>query len=108
MTDLQLALIRRILGLSNQEVGFAVGTEEAALTAWIGGELPSAGFSTRLDTLYTLALEVEGTMRAEVVPQWMKRAIPAFDGCTPREMILRGQIEAVLGTLNSFNHGSLS
>jgi hypothetical protein len=98
-------LAKRVLGLNYEQIARAVLTDPSTLYRWRQGQSPTAVYLSRLERLDDLAREIQRTMRPEVIPQWLDRPILAFEGRTPREMILDGRSETVLGSLLSLNHG---
>lgn len=96
---------QRVMRLSMDEVARAVQAEPSTLYRWNKGQTPTAIYLSRLERLDELAREIQNTMRPEVIPDWMQRSIPAFDGRTPRDMILAGRAETVLGLLLTLNYG---
>lgn len=96
---------QQVLGLNLDEVARAVLTDPSTLYRWRRGQMPTAVYLSRLERLDDLAREIQKTMRAETIPAWLDRAIPMFDGRTPRELVLEGRAETVLGALISFNNG---
>ncbi len=99
-------LARSVLALNYDEIARAILTDPSTLYRWRQGQSPTAIYLSRLERLDELAREIQRTMRPEVIPRWLDRPIPAFDGRTPREMIHDGRSETVLGALLSLNHGS--
>ncbi|MDQ3605183.1 MAG: MbcA/ParS/Xre antitoxin family protein [Gemmatimonadota bacterium] len=98
-------LARSALGLNYEEIARAVLTDPSTLYRWRQGHTPTAVYLSRLERLDELAREIQRTMRTEVVADWLERPVPAFDGQTPRMMILQGRGETVLGALLSLNYG---
>lgn len=96
---------RRVLGLDYGEIARAVQADESTLYRWRQGKAPTAIFLSRLERLDDLVREIQRTMRPEAIRDWLDRPIPALDGETPRQMILKGRSETVLGMLISLNAG---
>jgi hypothetical protein len=96
---------QRVLGFTLDEIAKAVQAEPSTLYRWRQGQTPTAIYMSRLERLEDLVREITNTMREEVIPEWMNRSVPAFEGRTPREMILDGRSETVLGVLLSLNYG---
>ncbi|HEX8831160.1 MAG TPA: hypothetical protein VF705_08355 [Longimicrobium sp.] len=96
---------QQVLRLNLEEVARAVSTDPSTLYRWRQGQTPTAVYLNRLERLDDLGREIQKTMKPETIPAWLNRAIPMFDGRTPRELILEGRAETVLGALLSFNHG---
>ena len=72
---------------------------------WRQGQTPSAVYLSRLERLDDLVREIQRTMRPEAVQSWLNRSIPGLSGETPRDVILKGRSETVLGILISVNAG---
>lgn len=100
-----LEIAQRVLALNYEEIARAVLTDPSTLYRWRQGQTPTAVYLSRLERLDELGREIQRTMRPEVIESWLNRPIPAFEGTTPREMILSGRSETVLGALLSLNHG---
>ena len=96
---------RNVLGLDYGDIARAVQADASTLYRWRQGKAPTAIYLSRLERLDDLVREIQRTMRPEAIRSWLDRAIPALDGETPREMILKGRSETVLGMLISLNAG---
>lgn len=94
-----------IFNLTYEEIAYAVQTNPSTLYRWRQGHNPTAVYLSRLDRLDDLAAEIQRTVKKEEIADWLARPAPAFDGRTPREMILAGRSETVLGALLSLNRG---
>lgn len=93
------------MGLDYGEIAQAVHANESTLYRWRHGKAPTAVYLSRLQRLDDLVREIQRTMRPNAIQGWLDRSIPALDGETPRQMILEGRSETVLGMLISLNAG---
>lgn len=100
-----LEIAQRVLSLNYEEISRAVLTDPSTLYRWRQGQTPTPVYLSRLERLDELGREIQHTMRPEVIESWLNRPVPAFGGATPREMILSGRSETVLGALLSLNRG---
>jgi hypothetical protein len=100
-----LDLAQQVLELNLDEIARAVLADPSALYRWRQGQTPTAIYRSRLTRLDELAREIQDTFRPEIIADWLRRPIPAFGGRTPREMILAGRSETVLGALMALNRG---
>lgn len=98
-------LARSVLGLDYGEVAQAVQADESTLYRWRQGKAPTAVYLSRLERLDDLVREIQRTMRPDAIPGWLDRPVSALDGQTPKQMILKGRSETVLGMLISLNGG---
>jgi uncharacterized protein (DUF2384 family) len=96
---------RSVLKLNYEEIAAAVLTNPSTLYRWRQGHIPTAVYLSRLERMDELVAEIQRTMRTEVISDWLSRPVPAFDGKTPRDLILSGRSETVLGALLSLNRG---
>lgn len=96
---------RSVLGFDYGEIARAVQADESTLYRWRQGRAPTAIYLSRLERLDELVREIQRTMRPEAVRGWLDRSVPALDGETPRQMIMKGRSETVLGMLISLNAG---
>lgn len=96
---------RSVLGLDYGGIAQAVQADESTLYRWRQGKSPTAIYLSRLERLDDLVREIQRAMRPEAIQGWLDRSIPALGGETPRQMILRGRSETVLGMLISLNAG---
>ena len=95
---------REVLGLSLEEIARSVRVDYSTLYRARGGRNPNAGFLDRLEQLEELSIEVKHALSPSMVPEWMETPASVFGGRTPREMVLAGRTETVLGTLLSYTH----
>lgn len=95
-----------VLGLSLKEIARAVLADESTLHRWKGGSMPTPVFLSRLEVLAELAREIGQTFRdPSTVAHWLQTPIPALGNTSPREAILAGRAETVLGMLVGLNAG---
>ncbi len=95
----------RVLGLTYGEIAQAIQADESTLYRWRQGQTPTAIYFSRLERLDDLVREIRRTMRPATIRPWLDRPIPALQGATPKQMILQGRSETVLGMLISLNAG---
>lgn len=103
-----IRVARDIFNLTYEEIAYAIQTNPSTLYRWRQGRTPTAVYLSRLDRLDELAAEIQRTVRKEEIDEWLARPAPAFDGRTPRDMIVAGRSETVLGALLSLNRGFAS
>jgi hypothetical protein len=96
---------RSTLGLNFEEIASAILTDPSTLYRWRQGQTPTATYLSRLERLDELVKEIRRTVQPDAVSDWLNRPIPAFDGKTPRTLILNGRSETVLGALLTLNRG---
>jgi hypothetical protein len=101
---------REVLGLSLEEIARSVRVDYSTLYRARGGRSPNAGFLDRLEQLEELAGEIRHALSQDLVAEWLETPASVFGGRTPREMVLAGRVETVLGALLSYQHlfGSLA
>jgi hypothetical protein len=95
--------VRETLGLTLEEIAASVRADYATLYRWREGATPSLVFRDRLDRLQELAEEVVRIAGRERVA-WLDTPAGVLGGKTPREMIVAGRAETVLGALLSCRH----
>lgn len=98
-------LARNVLGLDYSEIALAVQADESTLYRWRKGNIPTAIYLSRLERLNDLVIEIQRTIRPESIEGWLDRSIPGLEGKTPRQMLLMGRSETLLGMLISLNAG---
>lgn len=100
-----IRVAREFFNLTYTEIAYAVQTNPSTLYRWRQGDTPTAVYLSRLNRLDELAAEIQRTVKKEEIAVWLTRPAPAFDGRTPRDMVLSGRSETVLGALLSLNRG---
>jgi AcrR family transcriptional regulator len=95
---------REVLGLSLEEIARSVRVDYSTLYRACRGRRPNAGFLDRLEQLEELSGEIERALGPALVAEWMETPASVFGGRTPREMVLAGRVETVLGALLSHHH----
>lgn len=100
-----IELARSVLSLDYGEIAQAVQADESTLYRWRQGQPPTAVYLSRLERLDDLVQEIQRTMRPQAVQGWLNRPVPALGDKTPRDMILKGRSETILGMLISLNAG---
>jgi transcriptional regulator with XRE-family HTH domain len=92
---------REVLGLTLEEVAAAIKADYATLYRWREGGTPSPVYRDRLEQLAKLvSLLVQQVGQAEA-SSWIGVPMAVLDGRTPRDLILAGRAETLLGTLLS-------
>lgn len=95
---------REVLGLTLDEVAKSLGVNYSTLYRWRAGGTPNAHLSDRLEQLGELVGEIAQALSREVISEWLETPASAFEGRTPREMVLSGRGETVLGALLFSRH----
>ena len=95
---------REVLGLTLDEIAGAVRANPSTLYRWREGKAPNAVFLDRLERLEELVEEIRDALGPERAQSWLDEAAPVFDGRSPRQMIVDGRSETVLGALMSHQH----
>jgi transcriptional regulator with XRE-family HTH domain len=105
-TDLPgIEAAREVLGLSLEEIARAVQTNPSTLYRWREGEsTPNRSSQDRLKRLDELATEIDRALDPEQISYWLDAPASIFEGRSPREMVLEGRVETVLGALLSHGH----
>jgi transcriptional regulator with XRE-family HTH domain len=93
---------RDVLGLSFEEIADAVNANPSTLYRWRTGEAtPNQASMERLNRLEELSAEIRRSLERAQTEFWLDAPVSVFDGLSPREMILCGRAETVLGALLS-------
>lgn len=100
---------RAALGLTNAEVGAALGASERTVIRWTRqANPPRREHRDRIEKLNELRHllssvfgDDEGAARV-----WLHEPVPALRGRTPLSLIVRGQMDGVIGLLAGLESGS--
>ncbi|MQA92207.1 MAG: hypothetical protein GEU90_18605 [Gemmatimonas sp.] len=101
-----LDTIREVLGLTLEEIARAVGVNYTTLYRWQIGATPNPGerFVSSVARLEELAAELSRALDIHEREAWLNSPASIFDGRSPREMLLEGRAETLLGALLSHRH----
>lgn len=92
---------REHFGLTLEEIASSLRADYATLYRWREGTSPSPVFQDRLQRLQELVDAVVSQVGPENTMEWIVTPMAVFGGRTPREMILSGRGETLLGALLS-------
>ncbi len=95
---------RRVFRLTFDEIATSLRADSATLYRWREGATPTATYRDRLERLQELIDEVVRSVGEERALEWLDAPMGALGDRTPREMIVSGRTETVLGALLGFNH----
>jgi hypothetical protein len=90
---------RDVFGLTYEEIATSVRADNATLYRWREGSAPSPVYYDRLECLAALVSTVIAQVGREHVRSWLSSPVAIFSGRSPKEMILAGRAETVLGSL---------
>lgn len=100
-----LEAAREILGLTFDEVAWAVQVDSSSLYRWrMGDTIPTNAALERLRRLEDLAVQVGEALDRDQIPAWLDAPASIFEGKSALEMIQEGRTETVLGALLSHRH----
>ncbi|CAA9376936.1 MAG: hypothetical protein AVDCRST_MAG89-5075 [uncultured Gemmatimonadetes bacterium] len=88
-----------LLGFSLDEVARSMQVEYSTLYRWRNGRTPGAVYKDRLEHLEELANYLVHALGAAEARSWLDLPSYVFSGRTPREMLLEGRTEMVLGSV---------
>ena len=92
-SSLQVAALRRKLGLSRKLFSRLTGFSERALAGWESGRPLSIPVQRRIRELQRFQERLAEVVRPEFIPQWLETPNQAFQGLKPLEVIERGEID---------------
>ena len=94
----QLIHLRERVPLSEHDVAAVTGADERTVTAWLKRDVAPSGLqAARLSELVAAVERLEVTTKREVIPDWLRRKVPALDGKTPLETLAAGGYEQIAG-----------
>jgi hypothetical protein len=92
--------------LSNEEVGYLVGTSARSVSRWSSGEVtPHRPTQYRLLELAFVAEAIGKVLRPEYARVWLYQPNPYLDGDTPAQRISSGEFRSVLGLIKALDDG---
>ena len=92
---------REAFGLTYEEIAASIRADNATLYRWREGATPSPVYFDRLERLSELVQAARVQVGRENIGSWLKSPMAMFGGRSPRDMILDGRAETVLGALLS-------
>lgn len=92
---------REVFGLTYEEIATSIRADAATLYRWREGGTPTLVYRERLERLSELVNSALAHLGREDVQPWLTAPSALFDGRTPKDMILEGRAETVLGALLS-------
>jgi hypothetical protein len=95
---------KAVLGLTMEEIAQSARVDYSTLYRACRGRTPNAGFVDRLEQLEELSAELQRCLSDDMLAGWMETPAAVFGGRTPREMVIAGRVETVLGALCSYQH----
>jgi hypothetical protein len=94
----QLINVRERVPISRQDVATATGADEPTIDAWLERRAAPVGLqAVRLSELIAAVERLEVTTKREVIPDWLRRSVPALNGRTPLETLAAGGYETIAG-----------
>lgn len=96
---LQVADLRRSLGLTRKVFSRLTGYSERALAAWETGQELSGAARQRMIELQRLQQGLAGIMRAGYIGTWLQKPNEGFGGLKPIEVIERGESDRLWRTI---------
>jgi hypothetical protein len=96
-----VAEARQVFGLTYEEIATSIRADNATLCRWREGASPSPVHYDRLVCLADLVASAVAHVGGEHVDTWLTSRLAVFGGRSPKDMILAGRAETVLGVLLS-------
>ena len=94
----QLIHLRERVPLSEVDVMAATGADAATVAGWIERRVAPVGEqAVRLSELVAAVERLEVTTKADAIPEWLRREVPALDGKTPLQTLAAGGYERIAG-----------
>ena len=100
---------RTALGLTNAEIGAAVGASERTVIRWLQqAHPPRREHRTRIEKLNELRHLLTSIFGDDekAAQEWLHEPVPALRGRTPLSLIITGQIDDVIGVLAGLESGA--
>ena len=100
--------MRENLELTNREIGLALGVTSRTVIRWDNlKSSPSSTHREQLGNINVLRHLLSVSFRTEeAMLEWMMTPIPALKGRTPLQSVLKGDLEAVIGLLDTLMSGA--
>lgn len=101
----EVAFVRDLGHLSEQDVATATGTGRSTVGAWMRGtRRPTGARLERFAELSALVERLSRVMDPEYLPLWLHKPVPALGDEKPRDVLAQGEyrrLSAVVGELES-------
>jgi len=102
---------REVLGLSNLEIGVAVGASERTVIRWANrSHPPSREHREGIERLNELRQLLETVFGGDTTASlaWLHESVPLLRGRTPLSLIARGKVDDVIGVLAGLESGAFA
>jgi len=105
---LQVAELRRKLGLSRKVFSRLTGFSERAIANWESGENPDEPGLRRIRETERFQQRLAEVVAPQAIPKWLDTPNKAFDGLKPLEVIERGEIDRLWNMIFYLDSGVAS
>jgi uncharacterized protein (DUF2384 family) len=101
--------IRQVAPLTARDIARATGAGQSTVEAWLARTRgPSGARAQRLVELAAIVEQAARVLRAEAIPVWLNKPVPALDHDKPVEVIARGDYRRVADLLAGLETASFS
>jgi transcriptional regulator with XRE-family HTH domain len=91
--SLQVAALRRKLGLNRKLFSRLIGFSERAIAGWEAGRSLTIPGQRRIREMERFEERLAEVVQSEFIPKWLETPNQAFQGLKPLEVIERGEID---------------
>jgi hypothetical protein len=101
-----VAALRRTLGLTRKLFSRLTGYSERALAKWEGQEALAAASRQRMREIQRLQQALASVMKPEFVGTWLQTPNDAFGGLKPIEVVERGGVDRLWWMIHELESGT--
>lgn len=105
-SSVDVAALRRTLGLTRKLFSRLTGYSERALAKWEGQEALAAASRQRMREIQRLQQALASVMKPEFVGTWLQTPNDAFGGLKPIEVVERGEVDRLWWMIHELESGT--
>lgn len=105
----QLIHLREHVPVAVDDIVTVTGADELTVRSWLERcAAPAGQHAVRLSELIAVCERLVISTKAEVIPRWLHRQVPALDGKTPLETLAAGGYEQIAAFAESLIYGTFT
>jgi len=103
----QVQHLRHSLHLTENDLADATGASTRTVRRWSGAEaeLSAPRYAERIDDLHAVVAELEDSLTAKGIRQWLRARNRSLSGARPIELLCEGKFEPVYEAACAFRDG---
>jgi transcriptional regulator with XRE-family HTH domain len=105
VVDERVRYLRREMGLTEGDLAAATGAADRTVRRWLSSTTPQHRHAERLDDLHAVVKELDDSLTAKGVRQWLHGRNRHLDGARPIDCLAKGEFDAVYKAAQAFSRG---